>query len=155
MSLQYAAGQVLYLKLKGANMVAQGLARTESLETNLTLQAIVGISDCLCSPWIDGYESGLALCHRQQGAKVWFLDSTKILRERGTKPPTFEVENIRFLKQHTTIPIHEDKAWKTLVQKHMARFDEEREWWLDFWLLSKYPTIDSRAIERGLFTDDD
>lgn len=49
----------------------------------------------------------------------------------------------------------EDKAWKTLVQSHMTRFDEEREWWLDFWLMSKYPTIDPRAKERGLFTDAD
>jgi aminoglycoside phosphotransferase len=46
----------------------------------------------------------------------------------------------------------EDKSWKTMLQKHMPRFDQEREWWLDFWLLAK---MDPRAKERGLLVEED
>ncbi|GFG10598.1 hypothetical protein IFM5058_05007 [Aspergillus udagawae] len=45
----------------------------------------------------------------------------------------------------------EDKEWKTLLQKYMPDFSDAREFWLDFYSLSKYPNLDERgmALLRG------
>ncbi|CAI6087777.1 unnamed protein product [Clonostachys chloroleuca] len=40
----------------------------------------------------------------------------------------------------------EDKDWKTLLQEYMPQFKEAKEFWLDFFSLSRYPKLDSRAI---------
>ncbi|CAH0025517.1 unnamed protein product [Clonostachys rhizophaga] len=39
----------------------------------------------------------------------------------------------------------EDKDWKTLLQEYMPQFKEANEFWLDFFSLSRYPKLDSRA----------
>lgn len=39
----------------------------------------------------------------------------------------------------------EDKEWKTLLQEYMPQFKEAKEFWLDFFSLSRYPKLDSRA----------
>ncbi|KAH7358177.1 kinase-like domain-containing protein [Plectosphaerella cucumerina] len=49
----------------------------------------------------------------------------------------------------------EGKAWKTLLQKYMQSFEVERDWWVDFMLLSNSPTVDPPPKERGLFEDHD
>ncbi|KAK7415859.1 hypothetical protein QQZ08_012216 [Neonectria magnoliae] len=41
----------------------------------------------------------------------------------------------------------EDKQWKTLLQEYMPDFTEAREFWHDFYLLSKYPKLDARATQ--------
>lgn len=40
----------------------------------------------------------------------------------------------------------EDKQWKRLLQEQMPDFAEAREFWLDFYSLSKYPKLDARAM---------
>ncbi|WEW61597.1 hypothetical protein PRK78_007088 [Emydomyces testavorans] len=40
----------------------------------------------------------------------------------------------------------EDYEWKTLLRKHMPSWDEAREFWLDFYALSKYPKLNDRGI---------
>ncbi|KAH8696000.1 kinase-like domain-containing protein [Talaromyces proteolyticus] len=41
----------------------------------------------------------------------------------------------------------EDKEWKTLLQKYMPDYTGAREFWLDFYALSKYPNLDERGME--------
>ncbi|KAL4993230.1 kinase-like domain-containing protein [Aspergillus recurvatus] len=40
----------------------------------------------------------------------------------------------------------EDKEWKILLQKYMPDFSDAREFWLDFYSLSKYPNLDERGM---------
>lgn len=40
----------------------------------------------------------------------------------------------------------EDKEWKTLLQKYMPDFSDAREFWLDFYSLSKYPNLNERGM---------
>jgi hypothetical protein len=41
----------------------------------------------------------------------------------------------------------EDKEWKTLLQKYMPDYSSAREFWLDYWYLSKYPNLNDRALK--------
>ncbi|EED15380.1 conserved hypothetical protein [Talaromyces stipitatus ATCC 10500] len=41
----------------------------------------------------------------------------------------------------------EDKEWKTLLQKYMPDYTDACEFWLDFYALSKYPSLDERGME--------
>ncbi|KAE8344080.1 hypothetical protein BDV24DRAFT_149327 [Aspergillus arachidicola] len=51
------------------------------------------------------YSSHVKLFYGAGNRGVWSLDSNVFLEERPNKPPKIEVQNIEFLKQHTTIPI--------------------------------------------------
>jgi len=48
----------------------------------------------------------------------------------------------------------EDKEWKTLLQSHMPDFADAREFWLNFYYLSKYPNLNERAT-KFLSTSED
>ena len=39
----------------------------------------------------------------------------------------------------------EDNEWKTLLQEYMPNNTDAREYWLDFYALSKYPNLDVRG----------
>ncbi|PVH98629.1 kinase-like protein [Periconia macrospinosa] len=39
----------------------------------------------------------------------------------------------------------EDQEWKTLLREHMPSYEEAREFWLDFYALSKYPNLNERG----------
>lgn len=41
----------------------------------------------------------------------------------------------------------EDKEWKTLLQKYMPEYTDAREFWLDYFALSKYPEVDETGIK--------
>lgn len=47
----------------------------------------------------------------------------------------------------------EDYEWKTLLRKYMPDYSEAREFWLDFYALSKYPNLDERRL--ALLEDND
>ncbi|PHH75247.1 hypothetical protein CDD80_2526 [Ophiocordyceps camponoti-rufipedis] len=47
----------------------------------------------------------------------------------------------------------DDRAWKTLLRKWMDDYTDAREFWLDYYALSKYPDLDSRG--KGLIGDSD
>ncbi|PYH99821.1 kinase-like protein [Aspergillus ellipticus CBS 707.79] len=40
----------------------------------------------------------------------------------------------------------EDKEWKDLLQRFMPDYTTAREFWLDFYSLSKYPNLDKRGV---------
>lgn len=41
----------------------------------------------------------------------------------------------------------EDKEWKSLLQSYMPDFTAAREFWVDFYYLSKYPNLNERATK--------
>lgn len=47
----------------------------------------------------------------------------------------------------------EDQEWKTLLRKYMPDYTAAREFWLDFYSLSKYPNLDERGL--ALLNDSD
>ena len=51
------------------------------------------------------YHSHVKLLYGVSDRGVWSLGSQFILKGRGTNPPNFEAENIRFLKEKTSIPL--------------------------------------------------
>ncbi|PTU19745.1 hypothetical protein P175DRAFT_0402446, partial [Aspergillus ochraceoroseus IBT 24754] len=42
---------------------------------------------------------------------------------------------------------NEDKEWKNLRQLYMPDHTDAREFWLDFYALSKYPNRNERGME--------
>lgn len=51
------------------------------------------------------YDSHVKLFYGVSDRGVWSLGSNLILKERSDSPPNFEAENIRYLKEKTTIPV--------------------------------------------------
>lgn len=51
------------------------------------------------------YESHLKLFYEAGDRGVWSLGSKLILKDRGASLPTFEVPNIQFVQEQTTIPV--------------------------------------------------
>lgn len=51
------------------------------------------------------YDSHVKLFYGVSDRGVWSLGSNLILKERSNNPPNFEAENIRYLKERTSIPI--------------------------------------------------
>ncbi|RDW74495.1 aminoglycoside phosphotransferase family protein [Aspergillus mulundensis] len=51
------------------------------------------------------YNSNVKLFYGVSDRGVWSLGSRYILKERSSQPPNSEVPNLRFLKEHTSIPI--------------------------------------------------
>lgn len=47
----------------------------------------------------------------------------------------------------------EDYEWKTLLRKYMPDYSAAREFWLDFYALSKYPNLGKRGM--ALLDDND
>ncbi|KAL3263274.1 hypothetical protein ABHI18_001968 [Aspergillus niger] len=39
----------------------------------------------------------------------------------------------------------EDRDWRDLLQEYMPDLSEAREWWLDYWSLTRYPNRNERA----------
>lgn len=51
------------------------------------------------------YHSHVKIFYEAGDRGVWSLGSQQILKERSGSPPTFEANNIQFLKQKTSIPV--------------------------------------------------
>ncbi|KAF2279874.1 kinase-like protein [Westerdykella ornata] len=51
------------------------------------------------------YDSHVKLFYGLADRGVWSLGSKFILKERSNQPHNFEAKNLRFLKEHTTIPV--------------------------------------------------
>ncbi|KAL6228713.1 hypothetical protein BDW75DRAFT_226411 [Aspergillus navahoensis] len=51
------------------------------------------------------YNSNLKLFYEAGDRGVWSLDSRLILQDRGASLPTFEVPNIQFVREQTSIPV--------------------------------------------------
>lgn len=51
------------------------------------------------------YESNVKLFYGVSNLGVWSLGSKLVLKDRGVNPPTYEVPNIQFLQNVTSIPI--------------------------------------------------
>ncbi|KAL4947283.1 kinase-like domain-containing protein [Aspergillus filifer] len=51
------------------------------------------------------YHSNVKLFYSMSDRGVWSLGSRYILKDRSIQPPNFETSNLRFLKEHTSIPI--------------------------------------------------
>ncbi|KAK5988835.1 Dehydrodolichyl diphosphate synthase complex subunit SPAC4D7.04c [Cladobotryum mycophilum] len=45
----------------------------------------------------------------------------------------------------------DDRAWKVMLRQHMEEFTDAQEFWLDFFALARYPSVDERA--KGLIND--
>jgi hypothetical protein len=39
----------------------------------------------------------------------------------------------------------EGQEWKTLLRKYMPEYEEARQFWRDFYSLSRYPNLDERG----------
>ncbi|KAL4941642.1 hypothetical protein BDV06DRAFT_212487 [Aspergillus oleicola] len=51
------------------------------------------------------YHSSVKLFYGMSDRRVWSLGSSYILKERSSQPPNIETLNLRFLKEHTSIPV--------------------------------------------------
>ena len=51
------------------------------------------------------YHSNVKLFYECSDRGIWSIGSELILKERGNNPPSFEAQNLRFVKEKTSIPV--------------------------------------------------
>ncbi|VUC20155.1 unnamed protein product [Clonostachys rosea] len=51
------------------------------------------------------YHSNVKLTHANEDRGVWSVGSQLIIKERDHRPPQYEAGNLRFLKEHTNLPV--------------------------------------------------
>ncbi|KAF4258788.1 hypothetical protein KXV27_003297 [Aspergillus fumigatus] len=76
---------------------------------------------------------------------------TKLFNQRHPTPICWQIFTSSISHTNGTMPSidlgQEDKEWKILLQKHTPDYSDAREFWLDFYSLSKYPNLDERGMD--------
>jgi len=60
---------------------------------------------CLGTARLERYHSNVKLFYSMSDRAAWSLDPKHTFKERSNQPPSFEAQNLRFLKEKTTILI--------------------------------------------------
>ncbi|KAH1546657.1 hypothetical protein KXX57_003302 [Aspergillus fumigatus] len=76
---------------------------------------------------------------------------TKLFNQRHPTPICWQIFTSSISHTNGTMPSidlgQEDKEWKILLQKLTPDYSDAREFWLDFYSLSKYPNLDERGMD--------
>ncbi|KAF7585502.1 hypothetical protein BBP40_010799 [Aspergillus hancockii] len=99
------------------------------------------------------YTSYVKLFYGARDRGVWSLGSDYILKERPNRVPRLEVDNIRFIKQHTTIPVLQVvKDWVDDSNRYFVLMERAKSQTLDkAWAtLSPVPEQTYRGPGRGV-----